>query len=1519
MKKTILFILTCLISSPIISQNNSTLPTQGLELYYPFNGNANDSSGNGNNGTVAGATLTADRFGVANSAYSFDGSTSTIRCGDILDSVFSAPIAKFSVSGWAYSKTYGSFQTGGGFIVGKNAGGTYGPYQWSVSHIGGLIIGGVFSDTAQQNYVELSCPMATNQWFHFVLVFDGSLPEMQRVKLYVNGQSSNTAVYQHVGTLGTTTTNSAQNLSIGATYSANNPESPDDFYNGNIDDIRIYTIALDSTAIQALYHERGWALAAAPRLVLYYPFSGNANDSSGNGNNGTVAGATLTADRFGVANSAYSFDGSTSTIRCGDILDSVFSSPIAKFSVSGWADTRVFGSFQTGGGFIVGKNAGGTYGPYQWSVSHVGGLIVGGVFSDTAQQNYVELSCPMATNQWFHFVLVFDGSLPEMQRVKLYVNGQSSNTTVYQHVGTLGTTTTNSAQNLTIGATHAANHPEYPGNFYDGNIDDIRIYNWALDSTTIQSLYHEKGWPLAIKPGLVAYYPFNGNANDSSGNGNNGIDCGATLTTDRFGKSNGAYHFIGGASISIPELFSDTVSAFTFAAWVMKDSVDYNTHEILYKGLDQGEASIGITKTTDGTVVGFGVNIETGVYGAQNWYYVNAPDTLKAKTYYFLVGRYVKGQKVDFFINGTLIGSSSVPNLSLAKWPGHSYSAIGLQPQFPTTTGWNGVIDDIRVYNQALDSTTIQSLYHEGGWPFSLESGLVAYYPFNGNANDSSGNGYNGTVAGAALTADRFGVSNGAYRFNGTSSVIRCGDILDSVFSAPIAKFSVSGWAKTNSYKTLQQDGGYMLGKNAGGSGPYQWGLGHYQGLVLATIFSDTNGLTNYVGVASPMGTNQWFHFVYVFDGSQPELQRLKLYVNGQSSNDSLLWHVGTIGTTTVNTGQQFTFGASHARNNPLSLANFYDGTLDDIRIYNKVLSDQEIQFLYHEGGWPLSTKSNLVAYYPFSGNANDSSGNGNNGINSGATLTTDRFGKSNSAYHFEGGASVQIPELFADTVSAFTFAAWVMKDSMDYDTHEILYKGLDQGEASLGITKTTNGTMVGFGVNIETGVYGSQNWYSISSPDTLKAKTYYFLVGRYVKGQKVDFFINGTLIGSSPVPNLPLAKWPGHSYSAIGLQPQFPTTTGWNGVIDDIRVYNCALDSATIQSLYHEGGWPVSSQPLKLVAFYPFTGNANDSSGNGYNGSVVGATLTANRFGEANSAYSFNGSNSMIRCGDVLDSVFAAPIARFSVTGWARTRTYGTIAGGGGFIVGKNSGGGTRGPAQWSVTHDDIGLNGAVFSDTLAENYIMLLTPLVPKNQWFHFALVFDGSQPELQRVKLYVNAVSTNSAIYQHFGTLGTHTTASQQNITVGASHPGGNPFIFENMYDGDIDDIRIYSGVISDSSIQALYHERGWQIEGVHQAQEGIPSDFELSSNYPNPFNPSTTIRFGVPVESQVKIEIFNILGQRVTELVNTEVGPGYFEKSWQANCSSGIYFYRIEAVSLSEPNKRFVSVRKMLLMK
>lgn len=84
---------------------------------------------------------------------------------------------------------------------------------------------------------------------------------------------------------------------------------------------------------------------------------------------------------------------------------------------------------------------------------------------------------------------------------------------------------------------------------------------------------------------------------------------------------------------------------------------------------------------------------------------------------------------------------------------------------------FHGKIDDIRLYNDDLTYSEIQSLYNENGWD-PLQNGLVAYYPFNANANDESGNDNNGTVNGANLTTDRFGNANSTYDFDGINDYI---------------------------------------------------------------------------------------------------------------------------------------------------------------------------------------------------------------------------------------------------------------------------------------------------------------------------------------------------------------------------------------------------------------------------------------------------------------------------------------------------------------------------------------------------------------------------------------------------------------------------------------------------------------------------------------------------------------------------------------------------------------------------
>ncbi len=104
----------------------------------------------------------------------------------------------------------------------------------------------------------------------------------------------------------------------------------------------------------------------------------------------------------------------------------------------------------------------------------------------------------------------------------------------------------------------------------------------------------------------------------------------------------------------------------------------------------------------------------------------------------------------------------------------------------------------------------------------------------------------------------------------------------------------------------------------------------------------------------------------------------------------------------------------------------------------------------------------------------------------------------------------------------------------------------------------------------------------------------------------------------------------------------------------------------------------------------------------------------------------------------------------------------------------------------------------------------------------------------------------------------------------------------------------------------------------ITDVGDDIQGIPSEFKLSQNYPNPFNPSTIITYAVPVNSQVTIKIFDILGREITTLVNKEVQAGTYRVQFNAhNLTSGVYFYAIRAEG--ENGKMFIDAKKFMLMK
>ena len=210
-------------------------------------------------------------------------------------------------------------------------------------------------------------------------------------------------------------------------------------------------------------------------------------------------------------------------------------------------------------------------------------------------------------------------------------------------------------------------------------------------------------------------------------------------------------------------------------------------------------------------------------------------------------------------------------------------------------------------------------------------SGLVGYWPFNGNANDESGNGNNGTVNGSALTSDRFGNSNTAYNFDGIDDFIEFGDItsLDNA-----SAFSVSVFFNYSNLPTLPNDW-YTLVADGSYADLDGWGILIKSDQILMRELDNYNGLNlNY-----NFTQNNWYHVA-----ATCESDSIKIFINGQ--------FIGGYGnlqpTLTLNTSNSFRVGNGTLTNVPPNTWPYYlSGKIDDLGLWNRALTYCEIQNLY--------------------------------------------------------------------------------------------------------------------------------------------------------------------------------------------------------------------------------------------------------------------------------------------------------------------------------------------------------------------------------------------------------------------------------------------------------------------------------------------------------------------------------------------------------------------------------------------
>jgi hypothetical protein len=212
---------------------------------------------------------------------------------------------------------------------------------------------------------------------------------------------------------------------------------------------------------------------------------------------------------------------------------------------------------------------------------------------------------------------------------------------------------------------------------------------------------------------LVAYYPFNGNANDESGNNNHGIIHGANLVNDRFDQSDKAYFFDGDDYINCGNGSSLQISGdITVTAWV-KSPVIANGRVIISKydlNQDRGWLLETSPKLTHIAVPWFSGRDGSGSLHRSG---ANRGTQIVSHQWYFLTGQR-QGSIWKIYINGEMnkqfdVGSSgSLVNVQSL--------IIGAQSDSPGQTYFKGVIDDIRIYDYALAISEINQLYHEGGW-----------------------------------------------------------------------------------------------------------------------------------------------------------------------------------------------------------------------------------------------------------------------------------------------------------------------------------------------------------------------------------------------------------------------------------------------------------------------------------------------------------------------------------------------------------------------------------------------------------------------------------------------------------------------------------------------------------------------------------------------------------------------------------------------------------------------------------
>jgi hypothetical protein len=236
-----------------------------------------------------------------------------------------------------------------------------------------------------------------------------------------------------------------------------------------------------------------------------------------------------------------------------------------------------------------------------------------------------------------------------------------------------------------------------------------------------------------------------------------------------------------------------------------------------------------------------------------------------------------------------------------------------------------------------LATVMLTSLVPTGTVSADLTDGLVAYYPFNGNANDATGNGHDGTVDGAILTADRFGNPNRAYSFDGIDDHISV--TYADAFQLPSLTLSV--WVRPTVDLSLTGPSAIVTRGEDPTNDHLAFGLfvlhaDSTLGKGVSVYYEDNIDDDHLYDTHNYPQVNGWTHLA----ATRYSTGQLNIYSNGHLLNT---W--GSTPQPATDCSQDLTIGAymPNPPSTPYGLVNFFHGSIDDVMIYNRALSADEI------------------------------------------------------------------------------------------------------------------------------------------------------------------------------------------------------------------------------------------------------------------------------------------------------------------------------------------------------------------------------------------------------------------------------------------------------------------------------------------------------------------------------------------------------------------------------------------------